>query len=150
MIFAKQRIEKAGLSHKVDIKITDYRDLESQSFDKVVSIEMFEAVGMAYWPTYFNKVSDVLRNGGKAALQVITIVDEEFESYRTTPDFIQKYIFPGGMLPSIEKITPPIEAAGMKLVEEKGYGLHYAKTLEQWRVDFLKHWPTISLTKVLI
>ena len=142
--FAKQRIEKAGLSHKVDIKITDYRDLESQSFDKVVSIEMFEAVGMAYWPTYFNKVSDVLRKGGKAALQVITIVDEEFESYRTTPDFIQKYIFPGGMLPSIEKITPPIEAAGMKLVEEKGYGLHYAKTLEQWRVDFLKHWPTIS------
>ena len=103
MILPSSALKKAGLSDKVDIKITDYRDLESQSFDKVVSIEMFEAVGMAYWPTYFNKVSDVLRKGGKAALQVITIVDEEFESYRTTPDFIQKYIFPGGMLPSIEK-----------------------------------------------
>ena len=145
--FAKARIEKAGLEDRVTIKITDYRDLESQSFDKVVSIEMFEAVGMSYWPTYFNKVSDVLRKGGRAALQVITIVDHEFESYRTTPDFIQKYIFPGGMLPSMEKITPPIEAAGMKLREEKGYGLDYAKTLEAWRLDFLDKWPEISSTQ---
>ena len=141
--FAKARIENAGLSDKVDIKITDYRDLEDNSFDKVVSIEMFEAVGMSYWPTYFNKISNVLRNGGKAALQVITIEDHEFESYRTTPDFIQKYIFPGGMLPSMEKIEPPIEAAGMRLVETKGYGLHYAKTLEKWRHDFLAQWPNI-------
>ena len=145
--FAKARIEKAGLEDRVTIKITDYRDLESQSFDKVVSIEMFEAVGMSYWPTYFNKVSDVLRKGGRAALQVITIVDHEFESYRTTPDFIQKYIFPGGMLPSMEKITPPIEAAGMKLREEKGYGHDYAKTLEAWRLDFLDKWPEISSTQ---
>ena len=142
--FAKARIEKAGLSHKVEIKITDYRDLESQSFDKVVSIEMFEAVGMSYWPTYFNKISDVLRKGGKAALQVITIEDHEFDSYRTTPDFIQKYIFPGGMLPSMEKIAPPIQQAGMRLVETKGYGLHYAKTLEKWRHDFLAQWPYIA------
>ena len=142
--FAKARITAAGLDDKVEIKITDYRDIESQSFDKVVSIEMFEAVGMSYWSTYFNKISDVLRDGGKAALQVITIDDSEFESYRTTPDFIQKYIFPGGMLPSIEKITPPIEEAGMTLTETKGYGLHYAKTLEQWRIDFLAQWPTIS------
>ena len=142
--YAKARIAAAGLADKVDIKITDYRDLESQSFDKVVSIEMFEAVGMSYWSTYFDKISDVLRQGGKAALQVITIDDSEFESYRTTPDFIQKYIFPGGMLPSIEKITPPIEQAGMKLTETKGYGLHYAKTLEQWRIDFLAQWPHIA------
>lgn len=141
--FAKARIEKAGLSDKVEIKITDYRDLADNSFDKVVSIEMFEAVGMSYWPTYFNKISNVLRSGGKAALQVITIEDHEFESYRTTPDFIQKYIFPGGMLPSMEKIEPPITAAGMRLVETKGYGLHYAKTLEKWRHDFLAQWPTI-------
>ncbi len=141
--FATARMAQAGLSDKVEIKLTDYRDLESQSFDKVVSIEMFEAVGMAYWPVYFNKVSDVLRNGGKAALQVITIDDSEFESYRTTPDFIQKYIFPGGMLPSMEKLSPPIEAAGMKLTEAKGYGLHYAKTLEQWRIDFIDQWPNI-------
>lgn len=145
--FAKARIKKVGLEDRVTIKITDYRDLESQSFDKVVSIEMFEAVGMSYWPTYFNKVSDVLRKGGRAALQVITIVDHEFESYRTTPDFIQKYIFPGGMLPSMEKITPPIEAAGMKLREEKGYGHDYAKTLEAWRLDFLDKWPEISSTQ---
>ena len=143
-LYAKDRIEAAGLSDKVDIKITDYRDLESQSFDKVISIEMFEAVGMAYWSTYFDKISDVLRKGGKAALQVITIDDHEFESYRTTPDFIQKYIFPGGMLPSMEKITPPIEAAGMTLAETNGYGLHYAKTLEKWRHDFLNKWPQIS------
>jgi len=141
--FAKARIEKAGLADKVDIKITDYRDLEDNSFDKVVSIEMFEAVGMSYWPTYFNKLSGVLRHGGRAALQVITIEDHEFESYRTTPDFIQKYIFPGGMLPSMEKIEPPIEAAGMRLIETKGYGLHYAKTLEKWRHDFLAQWPHI-------
>ena len=101
--YAKARIAAAGLADKVDIKITDYRDLESHSFD-----------------------------------------DSEFESYRTTPDFIQKYIFPGGMLPSIEKITPPIEQAGMKLTETKGYGLHYAKTLEQWRIDFLAQWPHIA------
>ncbi|MGC6517116.1 MAG: class I SAM-dependent methyltransferase [Candidatus Puniceispirillaceae bacterium] len=142
--FAKARIEAAGLSDRVTIKITDYRDLASQSFDKVISIEMFEAVGMAYWSTYFNKISDVLRKGGKAALQVITIEDHEFDSYRATPDFIQKYIFPGGMLPSMERIEPPINASGMKLTETKGYGLHYAKTLEKWRHDFVTHWPTIS------
>ena len=142
--FAKERIARAGLADKVEIKLTDYRDLQSQSFDKVISIEMFEAVGMNYWPVYFNKLSDVLREGGKAALQVITIDDREFESYRTTPDFIQKYIFPGGMLPSMEKIAQPIDAAGMRLVDAKGYGLHYAKTLEQWRVDFLDQWPHIA------
>ena len=142
--FAKARIETAGLSERVEIKITDYRDLDAQSFDKVVSIEMFEAVGMSYWSTYFNKISDVLRDGGKAALQVITIDDSEFDSYRATPDFIQKYIFPGGMLPSMEKIAPPIEAAGMKLEIANGYGLHYAKTLAKWREDFLVKWPEIS------
>lgn len=142
--YARQRIEKAGLSDKVEIKITDYRDLKSQSFDKVVSIEMFEAVGMSYWQTYFDKISDVLRDGGRAALQVITIADHEFESYRATPDFIQKYIFPGGMLPSMEKIASPIQAAGMQLTQTNGYGLHYAKTLEQWRIDFLAQWPHIA------
>ena len=142
--FAKARIEKAGLSDRVEIVITDYRDLKSQSFDKVVSIEMFEAVGMAYWPTYFNKVSDVLRTGGKAALQVITIDHKEFESYCQTPDFIQKYIFPGGMLPSMEAIEDPIKKSGMRLAKSHGYGLHYARTLDEWRQKFVEQWPKIE------
>ncbi|MGC6537427.1 MAG: class I SAM-dependent methyltransferase [Candidatus Puniceispirillaceae bacterium] len=142
--FANQRIKNAGITDKASIIMTDYRDLESASFDKVVSIEMFEAVGMAYWPAYFDKVADVLKKGGKAALQVITIDDKEFDSYVATPDFIQKYIFPGGMLPSMERIKAPIENAGMALVEAKGYGLDYAKTLEIWREKFLGKWPTIQ------
>ena len=141
--FAIKRIADAGLADKVDITLIDYRDVQDR-FDKVVSIEMFEAVGEAYWPTYFECVSRCLRDGGKAALQVITIDDRVFEDYKREPDFIQQYIFPGGMLPSIKRLENPITSAGLKLVEEKGFGLHYAKTLQVWRDQFLAAWPQIA------
>ena len=141
--FAQDRMKRAGLEDKVDIVLTDYRDV-NQPFDKIVSIEMFEAVGEAYWPTYFECVARCLQNGGKAALQVITIDDRIFEDYKREPDFIQQYIFPGGMLPSIKRLENPITEAGLKLVQENGFGLHYAKTLQVWRDQFLKAWPTIA------
>ncbi len=144
--FATKRIKDAGLDHKVDITLTDYRDV-TETFDKVVSIEMFEAVGEAYWPTYFECVSRCLQRGGKAALQVITIDDKIFEDYKREPDFIQLYIFPGGMLPSIKRLEAPISAAGLKLVKENGFGLHYAKTLQLWRDQFLAAWPQIADTQ---
>lgn len=143
--YAVARIEKAGLSDKVTLKLTDYRDVTEQ-FDKIVSIEMFEAVGEAYWPTYFSTLSRCLHQGGKAALQVITIDDAIFDDYKREPDFIQQYIFPGGMLPSVPRLDTPLKSAGLKLVEDNGFGLHYARTLKEWRDRFLAAWPEISDT----
>ena len=143
--YAVARIEKAGLSDKVTLKLTDYRDVTEQ-FDKIVSIEMFEAVGEAYWPTYFSTLSRCLHQGGKAALQVITIDDAIFDDYKREPDFIQQYIFPGGMLPSVPRLDIPLKSAGLKLVEDNGFGLHYARTLKEWRDRFLAAWPEISDT----
>lgn len=140
--FACERIRKAGLDNKVTISLTDYRDLD-QTFDKIVSIEMFEAVGEAYWPVYFETLSRSLSKGGRAALQVITIDDAIFESYRNDGDFIQHYIFPGGMLPSMEVLESPIHNAGLKLVDAEGFGLHYARTLKEWRERFVTAWPEI-------
>ena len=142
--FACQRMAKQGLSDRVNIQLIDYRDLKDGSFDKIISIEMFEAVGMDFWPVYFNKLSSLLKPDGKAALQVITIDDSEFDSYLATPDFIQKYIFPGGMLPSMQRLDTPITNAGMKLAKTNDYGLHYAKTLSYWREEFLNKWPIIQ------
>ena len=143
--YAVARIKKAGLSDKVTLKLTDYRDVTEQ-FDKIVSIEMFEAVGEAYWPTYFSTLSRCLHQGGKAALQVITIDDAIFDDYKREPDFIQQYIFPGGMLPSVPRLDTPLKSAGLKLVEDNGFGLHYARTLKEWRDRFLAAWPEISDT----
>ena len=140
---AVKRISDASLSNKVDITFSDYRDVDG-AFEKIVSIEMLEAVGEAYWLTYFECVSRCLEKGGKVALQVITIDDRIFEDYKREPDFIQKYIFPGGMLPSIERLENPIEKAGLKLIKENGFGLHYAKTLQLWRGQFLNAWPQIA------
>ena len=143
--YAVARIEKAGLSDKVTLKLTDYRDVTEQ-FDKIVSIEMFEAVGEAYWPTYFSTLSRCLHQGGKAALQVITIDDAIFDDYKREPDFIQQYSFPCGMLPSVPRLDTPLKSAGLKLVEDNGFGLHYARTLKEWRDRFLEAWPEISDT----
>ena len=126
--YCQERLERAQLSHMTDIQLTDYRDL-NQKFDKIISIEMFEAVGEKYWPVYFDKLSQSLKEGGKAALQVITIDDSQFDSYRATPDFIQKYIFPGGMLPSMTALERPLADSGLQLATAHGYGLHYARTL---------------------
>ena len=143
--YCNERLERAQLSQMTDIQLTDYRDL-TQKFDKIVSIEMFEAVGEKYWPVYFDKRSQSLKKGGKAALQVITIDDSQFDSYRATPDFIQKYIFPGGMLPSMSALEAPLQQSGLELTTANGYGLHYARTLAEWRDRFLAAWPELSQT----
>ena len=143
--YAEERIEKAGLSHLVTLKMQDYRD-ETGQYDGIASIEMFEAVGETYWSTYFSTLSNCLRPGGKAALHVITIADEIFQIYKAQPDFIQRYIFPGGMLPSMTALAPPLQQAGLKLVTETGYAKDYARTLAVWKQQFHDAWPDIAKT----
>jgi cyclopropane-fatty-acyl-phospholipid synthase len=137
------RIRAAGLEDRVTVLLQDYRDLEGQ-FDAIVSIEMLEAVGEAFWPTYFRQLHDRLRPGGRAALQVITIADERFESYRRSVDFIQRYIFPGGMLPSPAKLAALSAAAGLETRETARHGADYARTLALWRERFEDAWPRIE------
>ncbi len=144
--FAQRSIHEAGLADRADVRLVDYRELDGK-FDKIVSIEMFEAVGQAYWETYFSAVSSLLKRGGRAAIQSITIDDAAFDAYRRDPDFIQRYIFPGGMLPSLPVLQSPLQSAGLELVEEHGYGLHYARTLAQWRERFNKAWPELATGK---
>ncbi len=141
--FARERIGKAGLSDLVDLKFQDYRD-EQGVYDNVVSIEMFEAVGEKYWPVYFNKVRSSLKPGGKAGLQIITIDKAAFDDYRSNPDFIQKYVFPGGMLPTIEHLVDHGSMAGLKMVSDFGFGPDYARTLAEWRVRFWDVWDRIQ------
>jgi len=135
LVFASQRIQKAGLEDKVSIELRDYRDVR-ETFDHVVSIEMFEAVGEKYWPAYFSKIQQVLKPGGRAALQIITIDDKIFETYRKDVDFIQAYIFPGGMLPSLRILKNQVDRAGLRWGRAKTYGKHYARTLKEWRKRF--------------
>ena len=144
--FAQQNLSDAGLADKAELKLIDYRDLEGK-FDKIVSIEMFEAVGEAYWPTYFKAVSSLLKKGGRAAIQSITIEHSAFDAYKSQPDFIQRYIFPGGMLPSMEMLNAPVDDAGLQLVEDHGYALHYARTLKEWRERFGEAWPELATGK---
>lgn len=128
---ARARAKAAGLEEQVKFELVDYRDLRGQ-FDRIVSIEMFEAVGERYWGAFFKAVHDRLTPGGRAALQVITIRDEAFEHYRHTVDFIQRYIFPGGMLPSPAAWEGYVRRAGLKTEVRNFYGRHYAQTLKTW------------------
>lgn len=141
--YASKRIFEAGLAERVKVELRDYRDVDGK-FDGVASIEMFEAVGETYWPTYFNKISSVLDHGKRAALQIITIDDSLFESYRKRVDFIQKYIFPGGMLPSEEALNKEFRQAGLQFQEQTMFGDSYAKTLRRWADDFRAQWPQIE------
>ena len=141
--FARARIARAGLAERVEARFVDYRDVEGR-FDKVVSIEMFEAVGERHWPRYFAKVRDALEPGGRAALQIITIADRWFESYRGGVDFIQRYIFPGGMLPSMAALRQQFERAGLALDKAEFYGQHYAATLAEWNRRFQAAWPELG------
>ncbi|MGD1934531.1 MAG: class I SAM-dependent methyltransferase [Candidatus Phaeomarinobacter sp.] len=143
LAFARERVQRAGLSDRVEIRYQDYRDV-SETYDRVASIEMFEAVGEEYWPTYFDKVRNVLKPGGKAALQIITIADEAYEEYRSTADFIQRYIFPGGMLPSPTALSDQISKAGLVLTGNREFGLDYARTLRMWQERFADAWPKIE------
>ena len=135
LVYGRERLATAGLADQARLHLTDYRDQAGQ-FDHIVSIEMFEAVGERYWPTYFQTVHDRLRSGGRAAIQVITIDESAFESYRREPDFIQLYIFPGGMLPSIERFHAAARAAGLQVRETACFGQDYARTLARWHERF--------------
>ena len=141
--FAQARMQREGLSEKVDLHLRDYRD-ENGRYDGVASIEMFEAVGEKYWPSYFNTVRDRLTEGGRASLQIITIEDRLFEDYRRGVDFIQKYIFPGGMLPSVGALKRQTKAAGLEWVGRLDFGESYSRTLREWRVRFLSAWDEIE------
>lgn len=142
--YAKERIEKAGLSDRVNFKLQDYRD-ETGVYDGIVSIEMFEAVGEKYWPVYFNAVRDRLKPGANATLQVITIEDSRFDAYRKGVDFIQKYIFPGGMLPSPSALRQEVENAGLKFVRSIEFGESYSQTLRRWYSTFNNRWDDVRM-----
>ncbi|HEY5107044.1 MAG TPA: cyclopropane-fatty-acyl-phospholipid synthase family protein [Caulobacteraceae bacterium] len=141
--FARKRLFDQGLADRADIRLMDYRDVEGR-FDAVASIEMFEAVGEAYWPLYFGKVRDVLSPGGRAGLQIITIRDELFSAYRRRSDFIQKYVFPGGMLPSEKRLREETDAAGLEWRGIVRFGQNYADTLAEWARRFEGAWDEIT------
>ena len=141
--FARKRINNNGLGDKVNLKLQDYRD-ETGVYDGVASIEMFEAVGEKYWPIYFNKVKQCLKPGKQATLQIITIHDARWEVYRKGVDFIQKYIFPGGMLPSPTVLRQEVAKAGLNVQHSIEFGKSYSQTLRRWFEVFNDQWDTIS------
>ncbi|MDH3239633.1 MAG: cyclopropane-fatty-acyl-phospholipid synthase family protein [Alphaproteobacteria bacterium] len=141
--FARARMARAGLADRVDIRVEDYRDVTGH-FDKIVSIEMFEAVGDENWATYFDVLDRRLEPGGRAALQVITIADENYENYRRNPEFIQLYIFPGGMLPSPPAFEQAASAAGLKISDSFYFGKSYAESLRRWDRAFRETWHHIE------
>jgi cyclopropane-fatty-acyl-phospholipid synthase len=140
--FARLRMFEQGLAERAEIRLVDYRDVEGR-FDRVASIEMFEAVGEKYWPTYFGKIAERLKAGGRAGLQIITIRDEYFEQYRRRPDFIQKHIFPGGMLPSEARLKAETDRAGLAWAHISRFPQHYADTLAEWAARFEAAWDDI-------
>lgn len=143
LAFAQKRVFEAGLAERVTLKLQDYRD-ERGAYDRIASIEMFEAVGERWWPAFFGQLRDRLRPGGAAGVQVITIQDRFFESYRRETDFIQRYVFPGGMLPSPGALAKAASAAGLGVAAERVFGLDYAETLDRWRARFRAAWPSIQ------
>ncbi|MDH0863819.1 cyclopropane-fatty-acyl-phospholipid synthase [Mitsuaria sp. GD03876] len=143
LAFARDRAAAWGVADRVDLRLQDYRDVDGQ-FDRIVSIEMIEAVGEAYWPTYFSTLRARLKPGGVAVLQAITIDEAHFERYRASPDFIQRCIFPGGMLPTPERMAREAERAGLAMQTSARFGLGYAATLAEWRRRFLAEWPAIE------
>ena len=141
--FTKRRIFQAGLNNKVNVMFLDYRDLK-EKYDKVASIEMIEAVGEKYLDKYFNTIKKSLNTNGTAAIQGITIRDDLFDRYRSSEDFIQKYIFPGGFLPSIDFMKHLIKKNQLNLLKINSYPDDYAKTLNLWKKNFFKTWDNIS------
>lgn len=141
--FAKERMIREGLSDLVDIRIQDYRDVTGH-FDGIASIEMFEAVGEKNWPGYFKTVGDRLHDHGRAAIQVITIDESRFASYRRSADFIQRYVFPGGMLPTASAFQSHAEDAGLSVRDSFFFGQSYAHTMAEWHKRFADAWPSIE------
>jgi cyclopropane-fatty-acyl-phospholipid synthase len=141
--FAQRRIQEAGLAEKVEIRLQDYRDERGQ-YDRIASIEMIEAVGEQFWPKYFSQLRDRLLPGGLAGIQAITIQDSLFQTYRREVDFIQRYVFPGGMLPSPQVLKALGEKFGVPVIRERIFGEDYAKTLSTWRNNFREAWPNLK------
>jgi cyclopropane-fatty-acyl-phospholipid synthase len=142
LAWARARMERCGVAERVDLRLQDYRDIGRASaadgqFDAICSIEMIEAVGREYWPTYFSTVARLLKPGGKACIQSIVIADELFERYLQSTDFIQQYVFPGGCLPSPQAFREQARQAGLEVVDEFCFGQDYAETLRQWRQTFM-------------
>jgi len=143
LAFASERLRQEITEGKAEIRLQDYRDTGGV-FDRIVSIEMFEAVGEAYWTTYFDTLKRRLAEGGTAVLQVITIAEERFQNYRRTPDFIQRYIFPGGMLPTKTHMHELAAKAGLRVTAQLSFGEGYSRTLNEWRRRFRAAWPNLE------
>ena len=141
--FTKERINKLGLNHKVNISMLDYRDVKNK-YDNIFSIEMLEAVGEKYLPNYFKSIKENLSSNGRAAIQSILINDYLYDRYRTKEDFIQKFIFPGGFLPSLKSLKKITKKCGLTIDSQNLYGEHYSNTLQKWRINFLNSWDQIS------
>ena len=141
--FAKNRIKESKLENKVSLELCDYRDLKGK-YDRVVSIEMIEAVGEKYWKNYFSKIKEVLKKDGMAGIQVILINNKSYQKYSRSVDFIQKYVFPGGMLPSQDKLNENYLEAGLVEVNSYSFGKSYAKTLAIWHKEFLNSLSSIK------
>lgn len=137
LAFGRERLARLGTGARADLRLQDYRDISDGPFDAICSIEMVEAVGREYWPTYFGAIGRLLKQGGRACIQSIVIDDALFERYLHSTDFIQQYIFPGGCLPSPSEFRRQAAAAGLKVVDELAFGPDYAETLRRWRRQFL-------------
>jgi cyclopropane-fatty-acyl-phospholipid synthase len=137
LAFATERMQRHGIASQVELRLQDYRDIADGPFDAIASIEMFEAVGRAYWGDYFRALREQLKPGGRACIQSITIRDDLFDRYVRSTDFIQQYIFPGGLLPSAAAFRTEAERAGLEVVNELAFGPDYAETLRRWRHAFL-------------
>ena len=143
LAYANQRIKDSNVADKIHFKYCDYRDITGK-YDAIVSVEMLEAVGEAWWPSYIDKVASCLVQGGKAAIQTITIANHRFADYSRNTDFIQQYIFPGGMLPSPDKLYQLSKQAHLTVTDYLDFGLDYAKTLKLWRENFEQQLPNIK------
>jgi cyclopropane-fatty-acyl-phospholipid synthase len=143
LTWARDRARQTDAGDCCVFELKDYRRATGR-FDRIVSIEMLEAVGERYWPTYFGKLRELLAPHGTAVIQVITIDENRFEHYRRNPDFIQRHVFPGGMLPTKSAIARQAAAAGLEVVDRETFGDSYARTLDEWRGRFLHAWPTIQ------
>ncbi|MBA2932885.1 class I SAM-dependent methyltransferase [Sphingomonas sp. CGMCC 1.13654] len=143
LAYAREQFASTSLSDRVDLRLQDYRE-EQARYDRIVSIEMLEAVGESYWPAYFGKLRDCLRPGGRVVLQAITIREDRFNSYKRSPDFIQRYIFPGGMLPTQAILADQAERAGFAVATSETFGEGYADTLAEWRGRFDAAWPKVA------
>jgi len=141
--YALARMQRLGLSDRVEVKLRDYRD-ERGRYDGIASIEMFEAVGERYWPVYFDTLRERLKPGRAATLQIITVQEKRWEIYRRGVDFIQKYIFPGGMLPSRSALLAEVERAGLRLAGSIEFGESYSHTLRRWHDTFNARWDEVA------